>query len=250
MQLARTVGRAMVALALCSTAACQRAPEPVASEQAASTAAAPINATVDAAPGPVPVARTAEPLSCKAEIGATAADARVKLCRNVSPATHPPCNAANSCAMIEGEIARSCTLFDGEGDPMPGCTPAPKSAEAAADVVRRYYSALNARDYDTAWLQWGENGQPGQTFDRFKAGFAKTAAVRVTIGTLSPGDAGAGSVYQPVPVTIDATLANGTRQHFTGEYILRRVNDVDGATAAQRRWHIVSAKLKLERARP
>ena len=34
------------------------------------------------------------------------------------------------------------------------------------------------------------------------------------------------------------------RQRFVGVYTLRRVNDVDGATVAQRRWHITSAKLK------
>ena len=61
---------------------------------------------------------------------------------------------------------------------------------------------------------------------------------------MTPGDAGAGSVYQPVPVTIDAELADGTRQHFAGTYVVRRVNAVDGASAAQRRWHIDSAKLR------
>ena len=44
---------------------------------------------------------SAQPLSCAAEIGTAAAAKRVAICRNVSPATHPPCNAANSCAMIE-----------------------------------------------------------------------------------------------------------------------------------------------------
>jgi hypothetical protein len=35
----------------------------------------------------------------------------------------------------------------------------------------------------------------------------------------------------------------GEHQRFKGSYTLRRVNHVDGATAAQRRWHIESAKL-------
>jgi hypothetical protein len=58
-----------------------------------------------------------------------------------------------------------------------------------------------------------------------------------------PGDGGAGSIYQPVPVTVDATLLDGTKQRYVGEYVLRRVNDVDGATADQLRWHIMSARL-------
>lgn len=42
---------------------------------------------------------------------------------------------------------------------------------------------------------------------------------------------------------IDATLLDGTRERFTGEYVLRRINGVDGATADQRHWHIMSARL-------
>ena len=187
---------------------------------------------------------SARPLSCATDIGGAAAARRVAICRSVSPATHPPCNVANSCAMIEDEIARSCALFDGKGPPMAGCTPAPKSMAAAAAVVQRYYSAINARDFDTAWSQWGDNGSPGQTRAAFEAGFAQTRSVRVAIGKLEPGDAGAGSIYQPVPVTVTATLTNGKRQIFRGSYVVRRVNGVDGATAAQLRWHLGSAKLR------
>ena len=185
-----------------------------------------------------------QPLSCAAEIGPAAAAKRVAICRNVSPATHPPCNAANSCAMIEDEIARSCALFDGKGSRMAGCTVDPTSGQAAADVVRRYYAAINARDYATAWTQWGDDGRPGQTFKGFEQGFAKTRATRVTIGTLPPAEGAAGSVYQTVPVTVEATTDSGARQRFVGSYVVRRVNGVDGASAAQLRWHLDSATLK------
>lgn len=194
-------------------------------------------------PAPTDPAPASTPLSCADEIGATAAQKRADICRNVSPATHPPCNIANSCAMIEDEIARSCAMTGPDEKPMAGCARDPRSKEAAAAVVQRYYSALNARDFDTAWQQWGENGPPNQTPEQFRAGFAHTRATHVVIGTLQPGDAGAGSVYQPVPVTVDATLDDGTHQRFRGTYVVRRVNDVDGASAAQLRWHIDSAKL-------
>jgi hypothetical protein len=189
-------------------------------------------------------AATAAPRSCAAQIGAAAAAQRVKVCRNTSPATHPPCNAANSCAMIEDEIARSCALFDGDEPPMKGCGPDPKGMQAAADVVRRYYSAIDARDYATAWTQWGDDGRPGQSFKAFENGFAQTRSTQVKIGALEPGDGGAGSIYQPVPVTVEATLVDGTRQRFTGSYIVRRINDVDGASPSQLRWHIDSAQLR------
>ncbi|KQU58069.1 hypothetical protein ASG67_17200 [Sphingomonas sp. Leaf339] len=199
---------------------------------------------VSATPTPLATASTpTTPRSCSAEIGATAAARRVAICRNVSPATHPPCNAVNSCAMIEDEIARSCALFNGDGPEIKGCGPDPRGMEAAAEVVRRYYSAIDARDYATAWTQWGDDGRPGQTLAAFEKGFTHTRTTRVTIGALQPGDGGAGSIYQTVPVTVDATLDDGTRQRFAGTYVVRRVNGVDGATPSQLRWHIDSAKL-------
>ncbi|MCP1468803.1 hypothetical protein J3E64_000470 [Sphingobium sp. OAS761] len=248
-------GCALMALAGCG-APTQPKDDGGADNAAVSAPAATVAAPDNGAQTPMPdgaavenAAAPAAPLSCAADIGSAAAAKRVAICRNVSPATHPPCNAANSCAMIEDEIARSCALFDGQGEPMAGCDPAPKSVAAAVAVVQRYYAALNARDYGTAWAQWGDDGPPGQSLNKFQAGFAGTRSTRVTIGTLEPGDGGAGSIYQTVPVTIDSQLQDGTRQRFVGDYVVRRVNDVDGASPAQLRWHIGQAKLKAVPAR-
>jgi len=52
-----------------------------------------------------------KPASCSEERGAAAAAALVRQCIQVSPATHPPCNADNACSMIEDEIHRSCALL-------------------------------------------------------------------------------------------------------------------------------------------
>lgn len=35
----------------------------------------------------------------------------VEFCKQVSPATHPPCNASNECSLIEGEISRGCKML-------------------------------------------------------------------------------------------------------------------------------------------
>ncbi|RDE06669.1 hypothetical protein [Sphingomonas aracearum] len=228
----------LLALAGCNPSPQSTAPQP--SPSPARVAPTPVAASSPAAPASAPLRK----LSCAQEIGAAAAAERVKVCRNVSPATHPPCNAANSCALIEDEIARSCALFDGKGEAMPGCTPAPTSAAAAAAVVRRYYPALNARDFGTAWQSWGDDGPPGQPLELFEAGFSRTRSTQVTIGTLPPSEGAAGSIYQAVPVQVDATLTNGVRQHFTGTYTVRRVNNVDGATTDQLRWHIDGASLR------
>lgn len=196
---------------------------------------------------PAPIKTAAEPdriLACAAERGRAAADRLVRICTSVSPATHPPCNVANSCAMIEDEIARSCALLGDDAATTPGCSVAPKSDAAAAAVVRRYYAAINAHDYATAWTQWGPDGRPGQRFADFQKGFARTRATSVTIGQVPPSEGAAGSVYATIPVTVDAQLTDGRQQRFAGQYVVRRVNDVPGASADQLRWHIDSATLK------
>jgi hypothetical protein len=52
--------------------------------------------------------------SCARQLGVQPAAALVAQCVKVSPATHPPCNAVNSCAMVVGEIERGCNLLEGE----------------------------------------------------------------------------------------------------------------------------------------
>jgi hypothetical protein len=49
--------------------------------------------------------------SCRAEVGQRQADIYVAQCRDVSPATHPPCNVQNPCALIIAEIKRGCALL-------------------------------------------------------------------------------------------------------------------------------------------
>ncbi len=57
------------------------------------------------------VATSSSDGTCLSEIGKAASDRLVERCIMVSPATHPPCNAANTCQMIQGEIDRSCAMY-------------------------------------------------------------------------------------------------------------------------------------------
>jgi hypothetical protein len=50
--------------------------------------------------------------SCTDTRGAAAAAQLAAECTQISPASHPPCNPANPCAMMESEIRRSCGLLD------------------------------------------------------------------------------------------------------------------------------------------
>jgi hypothetical protein len=56
-------------------------------------------------------AATAQGTSCRASAGARRAAEYVRQCRDVSPATHPPCNADNACTLIIAEIRRGCALL-------------------------------------------------------------------------------------------------------------------------------------------
>lgn len=71
------------------------------------------------------VTQTPEPSDqpCIEEIGQMQAAKLVERCIAVSPATHPPCNALNTCATIIGEIKRSCDMY-GADETLPSeCTP-------------------------------------------------------------------------------------------------------------------------------
>ena len=125
-------------------------------------------------------------------------------------------------------------------DPAPPTPAAEKTVAAAMQVVRDYYAAVSRHDYRTAYALWHGT----QSYAHFRAGYAATKSARVTF--LKPGDAegAAGSIFVELPVRVEAVLRSGKHQGFVGSYTLRRVNDVDGSTAAQRRWHIESAHLK------
>ncbi len=117
-------------LLLClAVAACKPGPKPVVSEQPAPTgqqapglpngtmtgpAAAPpaaVTARATAASASSSASGDPDALRCDQQIGRAAARRLVNRCLIVSPASHPPCNAANACEMIRDEIRRSCDLF-------------------------------------------------------------------------------------------------------------------------------------------
>ncbi|MDP1914483.1 hypothetical protein [Brevundimonas sp.] len=114
----RTVIALLAVTAL--VAGCERPAEAPADEPAAAAAPempadAPPQEEVDPAVAMTPVGA---PVSCLNDIGAEAAQRLVDRCIAVSPATRPPCNVANPCEMIQGEIDRSCEMYaPGEAKP-------------------------------------------------------------------------------------------------------------------------------------
>ncbi len=153
-------------------------------------------------------------------------------CRDAPPPTPPPADADTALAVPDTSVPDASA-------------PDALSAEAAAEVVRRYYAAIATRDYRRAYALWGNSGPPdGQTFDAFAAGFAETASVTAEVGPPSDPEGAAGSIFVTVPVIVHARTTSGGEQTFTGTYTVRRVNAVPGATPAQLRWHLDAADLR------
>lgn len=121
---------------------------------------------------------------------------------------------------------------------------APDSAQAAADVVQRYYAAIESGRYRQAWALWDDGGRDsGMTSDAFVNSFGRYKEYHANIGAPGDMDAGAGQRYVVVPVQVYARLADGRAEYRLGRVILHRVADIDGANAEQKRWHIRSIDL-------
>ncbi|MFF8968445.1 hypothetical protein [Streptomyces sp. NPDC014995] len=98
-------------------------------------------------------------------------------------------------------------------------TGSPGSSDGSDDpgtTVTRYFEAINAHDFATAWELGGKNLD--DDFSSFKAGFADTARDVVTINSVE-GDT--------VSVDLRAELSDGTQQSYSGTYTV-----VDGVITA------------------
>lgn len=111
-------------------------------------------------------------------------------------------------------------------------------------AIAYWRQALEAHDWTAARSVFGDFGAAsGQTPQAFAAAWSKYRIIDITVG---PGeqDAGAGSSYYEAPVTITGLTTDDRPYHLAGRLTLRRVNDIDGATPEQLRWHIERSTLK------
>src|SRR4051812_14033217 len=116
---------------------------------------------------------------------------------------------------------------------------APTSAQAAADIVQTYYALLEAGRFAEARRLWSGAGEAsGLDEAAFAASFARYSEYHAQIGAPGEMEGAAGSSYVEVPVVLYGRLKNGGAFNRKAVATLRRVNDVPGSTAEQRRWHI------------
>jgi hypothetical protein len=114
-----------------------------------------------------------------------------------------------------------------------------ESAQGAATVVETYYALIEASKYDQARaLRWDRDKVDAAAF---RDSFSRYAEYHATVGAPSQIQGAAGSLYVEVPVHVYGKLKDGNVFGSVGTITLRRVNDVPGSRAAERRWRIYSS---------
>jgi len=115
------------------------------------------------------------------------------------------------------------------------------SAQGAANVVQTYYALVESGRYADAYKLWSDGGKAsGKSAAGFADSFKAFKSYHANIGAPGGMEGAAGSSYVEVPVQLYGRKADGSDFHELRTATLRRVNDVPGSTAEQRKWHIVS----------
>ncbi len=161
------------------------------------------------------------------------------------------CHQAPS-APLPGETATPATALPPSPAPTtpvsPSATPpaaapvaqTPSTASNPQEVLVAWAKAVSLRDWATVRGYWGDHGaRSGLSEAAFAAQWGALRDPQLDIAKGSQEGA-AGSSYYTAPITI----RDGART-IKGEVVLRRVNDVPGASAEQLRWHIESTTLKV-----
>ena len=116
---------------------------------------------------------------------------------------------------------------------------AEKGEKGARNILLEWARALERRDFARADAQWGAGAPDAGS----AAQFGDYQAITVGFGD-GEVEGGAGSLYYEVPLTFTGKRKHEATVSRQGTIVLRRVNDVDGATPAQLRWHIAGITLK------
>jgi len=169
---------------------------------------------------------------------------------SAAPATPPPAVPAPAPAPAPATPAPAV-------DPRPAgneaAAPAPsappqmnrpeRSETAARAVLLDFARAIELKRFGQAYDLLSPADKKRWRRADFAAIFKDLGKITVAVptGTL---EGAAGSLYYTAPVTITSADKDGRPVRIEGEAVLRRVNDVPGATAAQLRWRM--EKLTLD----
>jgi hypothetical protein len=148
--------------------------------------------------------------------------------------------ALTACSGEEAPPAARPAAKATEVPPPPLTIPSPSASRNPAEVLLAWAGAMSLKQWDAAYLYWENKGAgTGMNIDQFKTHWARLSNPEFEV---HPGvnEGAAGSLYYTAPVV----LIDGTRR-LEGEVVLRRVNNVPGATSEDLRWHIESHTLEF-----
>lgn len=171
---------------------------------------------------------------------AAAAFCALTACNQQASAPLPGDTEAPATA-VEPSPTASASPAGAAATPVAASTPAvPSTSRDPQTVMIEWARAVSLRDWKLARAYWGDHGErSGLSEPAFVAKWGALGDPQVDIGK-GTQEGAAGSSYYTAPVTI----RDGKRT-IKGEVVLRRVNDVDGATPEQLRWHIESTTLAI-----
>jgi hypothetical protein len=109
-------------------------------------------------------------------------------------------------------------------------------------VVQQFADLLSKKRFADAF-GFVDAQAMGVTEKQFEAKFKDYKTIDAAVGTIGPMEGAAGSIYSTIQLTLSGNKNDGSFYVMTGPLTLRRVNDVPGSTAEQRRWHIVKTDL-------
>ena len=112
------------------------------------------------------------------------------------------------------------------------------SAQGAANVVQTYFALLEAGRHEMARRLWSDGATDRNAGD-FAALFAQYDDYHAEVFAPGEIEGAAGSLYVEVPVRIYGHRIGGGAFSTRSTITLRRINDVPGSSAEQRRWHIM-----------
>jgi hypothetical protein len=111
-----------------------------------------------------------------------------------------------------------------------------KSPAAARSVMTDYAALAEKGDFAKAADYWTNASNAAQ----FAADLENYPKVAMSVGEPGEMEGAAGSSFITVPTVLNLTLRSGAPYSMTCKAVLRRVNDVAGATEKQLRWNIQS----------
>jgi len=127
------------------------------------------------------------------------------------------------------------------GKTMLGDEPASSpSAQAARDVVTRYFAAIDAHDYAAAYALWGNKGADTRgSLQQFKDGITEYSVYKPTVGEPTAIKSREGKQYILVTAAIDVkSRKTGRTAARSGTVMLSRSADPNETDPDKKDWRI------------